>query len=199
MRIRAGHTSGSRASSADLALPPRRPPCASCSAGRRQACRRAHRPLLTRVPAGAGTEHDRVDFFTVESSNPDGTCVTQQACQLPLAPNASTGSSPGAGEGTEVEPLELVAEVAPGVSRGVLGDPNKQQREPPEEDMRSDPLVFADVNGAQLEARLQVAPGPLDLEQHSPAENSKRPGRRHSRRSGKHIYETDAGDTGYCD
>jgi hypothetical protein len=98
-----------------------------------------------------------------------------------------------------VESLELVAEVAPDVSGGVLGDPNEQQREPPEKDMRSDPLVFAVVNGAQLEALLQVAPGPLDLEKHSPAENSKRPGSRHSRRSGKHIHDTDTGDTGYCD
>src|SRR5712691_671196 len=70
-----------------------------------------------------------------------------------------------AGEGAEVEPFELVAEVAPGFAGGVLGDADEEQGEPAEQDVGADPVFLAVVDGAQLEARLQVAPGALDLEQ----------------------------------
>src|SRR3990170_878458 len=68
----------------------------------------------------------------------------------------------GAGEGAEVEALEFVAEVAPGLVGGVLGDPDEQEGEPAEEDVGADPLFLAVVDGAQLERGLQVAPGALD-------------------------------------
>ena len=71
----------------------------------------------------------------------------------------------GPGERAEVDALQLVAEVAPGLVGLVLGDPDQQQRQPAEEHVRADLFFFAVVDGAQVQRGLHVAPGALDLEQ----------------------------------
>ena len=69
-----------------------------------------------------------------------------------------------AGERDEVQALEFVAEVAPGIAGVVLGDADQQQRQPTEQHVRSDPLFLAMVDRAQVERGLHVAPGALDLQ-----------------------------------
>ena len=70
-----------------------------------------------------------------------------------------------AGEGAEVQALEFVAEVAPGVAGVGLGDPDQQQREPAEQHVRADPVFFAVVDRSQIEGGLHVAPRAFDLQE----------------------------------
>jgi hypothetical protein len=70
-----------------------------------------------------------------------------------------TAGAGGPGEGPEVEALELVAEVAPGVLGVGFGDPDQQQRKPAEQHVRADPVFLAVVHGPQIEGALHVTLG----------------------------------------
>src|SRR6266536_1023031 len=87
--------------------------------------------------------------------------VLLAGCEL----GALVAGAGGAGESSEVEALELVAEVAPGLAGGALGDADEQQGEPAEQHVGADPLFLAVVDGPQLQRCLQIAPCALDLEQ----------------------------------
>jgi len=50
--------------------------------------------------------------------------------------------------GDQVHPVELVAQVAPGVPGGVLDDPDQQQRQPAELDVAADPVLAVVEDGA---------------------------------------------------
>ena len=52
------------------------------------------------------------------------------------------------GQGHQVQPLELMAEVASGVLGPVLGHPDQQQGQPAEHDVGPDPLLLAVVHRA---------------------------------------------------
>src|SRR5215210_7156399 len=71
----------------------------------------------------------------------------------------------GAGEGDEVEALELAAEVAPGLVGLALADADEQQREPADQDVRADALLEAVEDRAQAQDALEVAERALGLEQ----------------------------------
>jgi hypothetical protein len=61
--------------------------------------------------------------------------------------------------------VELVAQSAPGVAGGGLGDADEQQREPAQHDVRADAVFEAVVDGAQFEGGLHVAPAAFDFEE----------------------------------
>jgi len=52
----------------------------------------------------------------------------------------------GAGEGADVDPVELVAQVRPGVAAGVLGDPREEKCQPAQDDVGADALFLAVVD-----------------------------------------------------
>jgi len=71
----------------------------------------------------------------------------------------------GGGQGDQVHPVELVADVAPGVAGGVLDDPDQQQREPAQLGVGADPVLAVVEYRAQPEGALHVAPTAFDLQQ----------------------------------
>src|SRR5665811_2265929 len=84
-----------------------------------------------------------------------------------------TGSEHGAlrdvafagGEGDQVETVEFVADVAPGVAGGVLHDSDQQQGQPAQLDVGADPVLAIMEHGAQAEGAFHVTPASLDGEQ----------------------------------
>ena len=80
-----------------------------------------------------------------------GLCELEGAQQVALAAcelGALLAGAGGAGERAEVQALKLVAHVAPGVAGLVLDDPDQQQREPAEQDVRADAVFAAVMDGA---------------------------------------------------
>src|SRR5271170_799341 len=71
----------------------------------------------------------------------------------------------GAGEGPDVDAVELAAQVRPGAAAGVLGDPGEEEGEPAEQDVGADALFFPVVDGAQVDDLLHVPPAALHFEQ----------------------------------
>jgi hypothetical protein len=67
-------------------------------------------------------------------------------------------ASLGGLEGDEVHPVELVANVAPGVADTVLDDPDKQQREPAELDVASYSVLAVMENRSQPKDAFHIAP-----------------------------------------
>ena len=57
----------------------------------------------------------------------------------------------GSGELAEVHAVELVAQVAPGVAAGGLGEADEQQREPAQQHVSADAPLEVVVDGAQVE------------------------------------------------
>jgi hypothetical protein len=65
-----------------------------------------------------------------------------------------------------MSPFDQPYTVPPTLPLGLgLGDPDQQQREPAEDDVRADAVFLAVADGAQVQRRLDVAPAALDLEQ----------------------------------
>jgi len=64
-----------------------------------------------------------------------------------------------------MQSLQFVADVAPGVAGLVLDDPDQQQRQPAQQDVRADVVFAAVIDGPQVQDALQVAPAALDLQQ----------------------------------
>ena len=71
----------------------------------------------------------------------------------------------GAGEGAQGEQVELAGDPGPGNARGGLGDPDEQQGEPAQADVRPDPFLFPVAGRAQVNDLLEVAPAALDFQQ----------------------------------
>jgi hypothetical protein len=90
-----------------------------------------------RCSAGGGGEVEEPWWFGQFEGVQDGLLTRGQCCSL------GDGAG-GGGQGDQVHPVELVAQVAPGVAGGVLGDPDEQQRKPAQLDVATDP-VFAVV------------------------------------------------------
>src|SRR5680860_1281163 len=63
------------------------------------------------------------------------------------------------------ELAEFVAQVAPGVVAGVLGDAGDQQREPAQQYVRPDALLELMPNGSKIEVELEISPPTFDFEQ----------------------------------
>src|SRR5215211_8086514 len=78
------------------------------------------------------------------------------------APADGAGRS---GEGAQVHAVELVAQVAPGVVAGGLGDADQQQGEPAQDHVGADAVFEAVVDGAELEGGLHVPPAAFDFEE----------------------------------
>src|SRR4051812_21830774 len=70
-----------------------------------------------------------------------------------------------AGEGAQVHAVELVAQVAPGVAGGGLGEADEQQGQPAQQHVGADAPFEVVVDGAQVEGRLDVPPASFDLEE----------------------------------
>ena len=68
----------------------------------------------------------------------------------------------GAVEGADGDPVELAAQFRPGGAAGVLGDAGQEEGEPAEDDVGADALLFAVVDGAEVDDLLHVAPAALD-------------------------------------
>src|SRR3954449_5896741 len=69
----------------------------------------------------------------------------------------------GAGEGADGDAVELAAQFGPGLPAGVLRDAGEQQGKPAQDDVGPDPLLFAVVDGAQVDDLLHVSPAALDF------------------------------------
>jgi hypothetical protein len=65
----------------------------------------------------------------------------------------------GALQGDEVEPLQLGCDPRPALAGGALGDPDQEEGEPADDDVRLDAVLEPVEDGAQLECCLQVAEG----------------------------------------
>jgi hypothetical protein len=70
-----------------------------------------------------------------------------------------------AGEGSHVDPVELAADLRPGVLASVLGDAGQEQRQPAQDDVGADALFLAVVDGAQVDDLLEVALAAFDLQE----------------------------------
>jgi hypothetical protein len=70
-----------------------------------------------------------------------------------------------AGEGADGDPVELTAQLGPGLAAGVLGDAGQEQGEPAEDDVGADALFFAVVDRAQVDDLLEVSPAALDFQE----------------------------------
>ena len=70
-----------------------------------------------------------------------------------------------AGQGDLVHPVELVAEVAPGVAGVGLGDADEEQGQPAQQDVGADAAFEVVVDGAQVEGGLHVPPASFDFEE----------------------------------
>jgi hypothetical protein len=71
----------------------------------------------------------------------------------------------GAVEGDEGQSLQLGRDPPPALIGGALGDPDQQEGEPADDDVRLDAVLEPVEDGAQLERGLQVAEGALGLAQ----------------------------------
>src|SRR6266545_4341171 len=71
----------------------------------------------------------------------------------------------GAGEGADVQLVELVADVVPGQTCGGLGDAEQEQGQPAQDDVGADALFEAVVDRSQLQGGLEGAPAAFNLEQ----------------------------------
>src|SRR5579864_7508848 len=71
----------------------------------------------------------------------------------------------GAVEGADGDAVELAAQFGPGGCAGVLGDAGEQEGEPAEDDVGADPLLFAVVDGPQVDDLLHVPPAALDFQE----------------------------------
>jgi hypothetical protein len=67
----------------------------------------------------------------------------------------------GAGEGADLDAVELAPELGPGGAAGVFGDAGQEQREPAQDDVGADALFLAVVDGAQVDDLLEVSPAAL--------------------------------------
>src|SRR5689334_5293385 len=70
-----------------------------------------------------------------------------------------------AGEGADGDPVELTAQLGPGLAAGVLGDAGQEQGEPAEDEVGADALFFAVVDRAQVDDLLEVSPAALDFQE----------------------------------
>src|SRR5688572_29613908 len=109
-------------------------------------------------PAGCGLEVDEPWRLGEVERLEDGPLAVRRL-------GALTAGAGGTAERAEVHAVELVAQVAPGVVAGGLGEADEQQRQPAEQDVGADAVLQAVVDGTQLERGLHVPPGALDLEQ----------------------------------
>src|SRR6266581_2926980 len=71
----------------------------------------------------------------------------------------------GAGEGAQVDALELGAQAVPGLAGGGLGDADQQQGQPAQGDVGADPVFQVVTDRAQVDDLLHVAPAALDFQQ----------------------------------
>src|SRR5690242_18829095 len=71
----------------------------------------------------------------------------------------------GPGEGAGVEPVEVAADVVPGVAGGGLDDADEQQREPAQQHVCADAFFEAVVDRAQVEGLLHVPPAAFDFQE----------------------------------
>src|ERR1035437_6578219 len=69
------------------------------------------------------------------------------------------------GQGDQVHPVELVADVAPGVAGGVLGDPDEQQGEPAEVNVAANPVFAVVEHRPQAQGAFHVSPAAFNSEQ----------------------------------
>jgi hypothetical protein len=65
----------------------------------------------------------------------------------------------------EVEPLQLGCDPPPALPGGAFGDPDQEEGEPADDDVRLDAVLEPVEDGAQLECCLQVAEGAFGLAQ----------------------------------
>ena len=63
---------------------------------------------------------------------------------------------------SKFDPLQIVADVAPGVTARLLGDALEQQRQHRQRDVRVEAMWRPVIHGAQLQAALQRAPRDFD-------------------------------------
>ncbi len=133
---------------------------ACISAGARMACRRVSgRGRRFRWPRRAGG---------VQAREARGLGEREGAQQFALAGGELSALLAGAGwagERAEVQALQLVADVAPGVVGFVFDDADEQQRKPAEQDVCADAVLAAAVHRSQIEGALHVPPAALDLQQ----------------------------------
>jgi hypothetical protein len=71
----------------------------------------------------------------------------------------------GAVQGDGVEPLQLGCDPPPALAGGAFGDPDQEEGEPADDDVRLDAALEPVGDGAQLEGCLQVAEGAFGLAQ----------------------------------
>src|SRR5260370_15668021 len=70
-----------------------------------------------------------------------------------------------AGEGAQVDALQLGAQVVRGLAGGGLGDADQQQGQPAQGEVGADPVFEVVVDGPQVDDLLHVAPAALDFQQ----------------------------------
>src|SRR5262249_45191349 len=70
-----------------------------------------------------------------------------------------------AGEGAQGEQVQLVGDLGPGGPGSGLGDADQEQREPAQDDVGADALLFPVIDRAQVDNLLEVAPAALDFQQ----------------------------------
>jgi len=71
----------------------------------------------------------------------------------------------GGGEGEQVQAVEFVWDVAPGLVGGVRDHPHQQQRKPAELDVRADAVLAVVEHQPQPEGTIHVPPAAFDLQQ----------------------------------
>jgi len=75
------------------------------------------------------------------------------------------GPAVGGGQGDQVQAVELVTDVAPGVTDGGLDDPDEQQRQPAQLHVGADAVLAVVKHRAQPERALHVPPPSFDRDQ----------------------------------
>src|SRR6266571_4256144 len=71
----------------------------------------------------------------------------------------------GAGEGAQVNALQLSAQPVPGLAGAGLGDADQQQGQPAQGDVGADPVFEVMVDGAQVDDLFHVPPAAFDFQQ----------------------------------